>query len=339
MADRDLQRVARRRQNATGEDYQVALNTTRAAWQRLDNQLRYTLSDDVTAFMRGEGWRGITLDDVEDMRTWLAHRKPTYECDWCDGDGDVRREDTSLQLIVAAYDPDLSPVTAMLGSRRYHARCRPSKVTWADKVDIPRGPRAAALPASARPEIEAEIAVTAQAVWVPALLDFEPQDAPYAASEPALLISVEVADDRGQGAGPWLTELELALWRPSGFDEIMANKTAESGWSVRVVDGYPSSAAPQWVAVRMSAPEDGAMPDHLYLGALDIQEEWRMALDGRKRLLVVVGPLQVGGAAPEIPGQPDADQLAELLEEGVLLAAYMPVELDARGGTPEPESR
>jgi hypothetical protein len=338
MADRDLQRAARRRQNATGEDYQDALNTTRTAWQRLDNELRYVLSDDVKAFMRGEGWRGVTLDDVEDMRTWLANRKPTYECDWCGDDGDARREDTTFQIIATAYDPDLNPVTAQLGSRRYHARCKPSKVVWAHQVDIPQGPRVVALPASARPEVEAEITLSVQPVVVPGMFDFELENLDDSeATEPALLISAAVTDDRGQDAGSWLTELELAVWRPAGFDELMANAEAEPGWSVRVVDGYSSSLVPQWLAVRMAEVEEGREPHHLYLGGLDLPGEWLQAVRGQERLLLIVGPLQTYGAAPEIPEKVTPEQLVELLEEGVLLAAHVPVEVDVQGRAPEPE--
>lgn len=336
--DRPEQKAARRRQRATGETYQAALASIREAWQRLDHELRYVLSDDVEAFMGGQGWRGVSLGQVEDMRSWLANREPAYECDSCGGDGDARREDTTLQLIVAAYDPDLSPVTAMLGSRRYHARCQPSKVVWAHQVDIPQGPRVVALPSSARPEIEAEITLTVQPVVVPGLFDFELEelDDPQV-TEPALLITAAVTDDRGQGAGPWLTELELAVWRPAGFDALLANAQAEPGWSVRVVQSDSSDLTPPWVAVRMSDPEEGREPHHLYLGGLDLPEAWLQAVRGQDQLLLLVGPLQSNGAAPQIPEKVEAGQLVQCLEEGVLLAAYTPVELNVRRVVSEPE--
>ncbi|WP_336214307.1 hypothetical protein [Nonomuraea sp. LPB2021202275-12-8] len=339
--DRDEQKAARRRQQQTGEPYQDALSYIRSAWQRLDHDLRYVLSDDVQAYMRGEGWRGLPLDQVEDMRAWLANRTPTYECEWCGEDGDARTEDTSMQLVVAAYDPDLSPVTGQIASKRHHARCQPSKLVQAQPVDIPRGPRAVALPASARPEVEAEIAISVQPVWVPEVLDFEPKDPddPHSGTEPALLVTVAVTDDRGQGEGSWLTELELSVWRPARFNDLMANAQAGPGWSVRVVEGYPSSLAPQWVAVRMTPPEEGREPHHLYVGALDAPEAWSQALRGRERLLLLAGPLQMGGAAPEIPEKVDPDQLAELLEEDAVLAAYVPLELDVQDHTPAPEQR
>lgn len=333
MAERDLQRAARRRQNHTQEPYQEALAAIRAAWARLDDDLKYVLSDDVQAFMRGEGWRGVTLDDVEDLRSWLANRNPVYLCEWCSEDGDARREDTSLHLIVSAYDPDLSPVTGMIASKRYHARCQPSKLVSITRVDIPRGPRLAALPSHVLPEVEAEIAIRVQPVIVPAPFDFELEDLDDPqVTEPALLITAEVTDDRGQGAGPWLTELEHAVWRPAGFDELMATAHTEPGWSVRVVDGHPSGVSPQWVAIRMSDPEEGSEPNHLYLGGVDLPGEWSQAVRGQEKLLLLAGPLQIAGEAPEIPLKVDAAELVELLEEGVVLAAYAPVGVESVGG-------
>ncbi|MGP4104560.1 hypothetical protein [Nonomuraea sp. KM90] len=112
MAERDLQRPARLRQQQADEPHQDALAYIRDAWQRLDRDLRYVLSDDVQAHQRGDGWRGATLDQVEDLRAWLANRTPTFECEWCAEDSDDRAEVTSLQLLVAAYGPDLIPSPA-----------------------------------------------------------------------------------------------------------------------------------------------------------------------------------------------------------------------------------
>ncbi|HEX4815834.1 MAG TPA: hypothetical protein VFV66_24070 [Nonomuraea sp.] len=58
---------------------------------------------------------------------------------------------------------------------------------------------------------------------------------------------------------------------------------------------------------------------------------------GQERLLLLVGSLQTGGTAPEILENIHPRQLVELFEEGALLAAYVPVELDAQGRTSDPE--
>ncbi|MGW5688990.1 hypothetical protein [Nonomuraea sp. NPDC003754] len=332
--DRDGQKAARRRQQQTGEPYQDALAYIREAWQRLDRDLHYVLSGDVEAFMRGVGWRGTSLDEVEDMRAWFGNLKPTY--------GAAGAAKTATP---AATTPrcNSSPPPTTRTCTRSPGSSAPGATTPVSAVQghmgaaggRPAGPRVVTLEASARPEIEAEITRSAQPVVVPGLFDFELEDLDDPeATEPALLISAVVTDDRGQGAGPWLTELELAVWRPAGFDLPLASAQAEPGWSVRVVDGYYSSTlAPQWVAVRMSDPEEGHEPHHLYLGAIDIPEAWREAVRAHERLLLLVEPLQSGGTVPEIAEKIDPAQLVELFEEGALLAAYVPVELDEREAT------
>ncbi|NBE98115.1 hypothetical protein FE391_33645 [Nonomuraea sp. KC401] len=252
------------------------------------------------AFMRGEGWRGVTLDNVEDMRSWLANRKPTYECDWCGDDCDARREDTSLQIIATAYDSDLSPVTRMISSKRQHARCVPSKMNWVRQIDIPRGPVAAGLPSSVRPDMVGEFAVTVQPVMLPAEMDFD-KDSPEATAKAALLVTAAVIEDHGQGAVAWLNELELTVWREAGFDELFAVAEVAPGWSVRLVRNYPSSLTPEWVAVRMTEPEEGETPLHLYLGGVDIPEEWAEAARGRDTVMLLVGPISAGGDVQEVP--------------------------------------
>ncbi|MFI6603732.1 hypothetical protein ACIBHX_46515 [Nonomuraea sp. NPDC050536] len=328
--DRDLQRAARRRQRHTDEPYQVALAAIREDWRRLDSELRYVLSDEVQAFMRGQGWRGVSLDDVEDMRSWLANRTPTYVCEWCGDDGDARQEQTTLQIIATGYDPDLSPLTRMVGSKRNHARCAPSQLSWIYPIDLPRDPVGIRVPASARPEMEGEFAITAHPVLLPA----EPDAERPATREPALLIRIEVTQDHGQGAAAWLAELEMQLWEPDGFDDPMEATEVAEGWSVRIVRGWPSTLAPQWLAVRTSEPQDGQQPDHLYLGALDVPDAWVEAVRGRQQLLLLIGPRPMYGAAPVIDEQVSDDQLAEFMEEGVLLAGYVPLELDERDGQP-----
>ncbi|MGW4639633.1 hypothetical protein ACWEN6_13950 [Sphaerisporangium sp. NPDC004334] len=329
--DRDLQRAARRRQAQTGESYQDALAALRADWQRF-GQLRYVLSDDVTRFFRGVGWRGISVDNMRDHRSVLANWAPVYECGTCGDDGDVRAEDTSLQLHVASYDPDLSPVTALLASERHHARCAPSRVVWAVQIDIPHGPNKMALPASARPEVEAELAITAR----PVMLRYHDPELPPA---PAFLVSAEVTEDHGVGAGPWLSELALALWMPAGFedvmvfefDELMITASADPGWSVRVVQGYPSALTPQWAAVRMTEPTEGEEPHHLFLGPVDVPAEWAAAAAGRDEILLLVGPDRGDLEVPKVPTHPTDDELRDLVEAGVLSGAFVPFTLDQVG--------
>jgi hypothetical protein len=67
--------------------------------------------------------------------------RPDYECDWCGEPGDARQADSSIGLTVTAWDPDLSPATRHILTRKYHAGCQPSSVTWVHRADIPSGPQ------------------------------------------------------------------------------------------------------------------------------------------------------------------------------------------------------
>jgi hypothetical protein len=295
--ERALTRAVRERMEHTGETYAAARDAILA--ERGSGTRRYVLAPDVEAYMRGEIW----------CRTCYEH-------------GDARAEDTSLQLVVAAYDPDLSPTTMMISSQRHHAPCAPSKISWARNVDVPRGPYGVSLPAEAKPEVEGEYAVTVR----PHLIVFDPSEPP----EPALLIHVEVTEDHGEGAGPWLSQLEVSVLRPAGFADISAVESIE-GWSVRAVDGH-SSMSPQWIAVRVEEVTEGRLPDHLYLGALELPQPWLEASADRGELLVLVGPCAINGEVPTIPDRIAPYEIDELLESGALLAGYVPFVLDQLGG-------
>ncbi len=160
-------------------------------------------------------------------------------------------------------------------------------------------------------------------VMLPADLGLDPQ-----VTEPALLINVEVAEDRGRGAAPWLSELERVFWLPAGFGERFTEATVEPGWSVRLVQGYQSSLAPNWVAIRVAEPSrEDEPPGHLYLGALDIPVAWSEALPAtgtRGRILVLVGPRGLNREVPLVSAEFKPGQLGELLEDGAFLGAYLP---------------
>ncbi|MEU1883485.1 hypothetical protein ABZ470_39780 [Streptosporangium sp. NPDC020072] len=334
--DRAEQNAARRRAERTGEPYQDALAAVRAERHLLETERRYVLTEDVRGWLNGKGWRGVTFGDIEPW-SWLATLKPRYECDWCGDDGDARTQDTTLQCVVTAFDPDLSPMTGLLSARRYHAACQPSKVDWVRNIDIPRGPVGIGLPSSVRPDVHGEFALTVRPVMMP----IEDEERP----EPALLISAAVTEDHGQGEVPWLSELEVNAWWPAGFgahdrpdfEGLYVLRAVAEDWSVRAVRGYPSSTCPEWAAIRMSPPEDGQRPDHLWLGGLDFPQEWIDAARGRDTITLLAGPIPIAGEVPEIPEKPERDLLAQLLEDGALLTAAAPFELDEQAGESAPE--
>ncbi|GIF75654.1 hypothetical protein [Asanoa siamensis] len=187
-----------------GISYTEALRRVSVTGEVRQPRHRWILTDDVRAWFAGQGWRGVRYPD---LFAWLDNDVSTaYDCDWCGESGDARTGDSSISLVIAAYDPDLSPVTAHLATYKYHAACKPSSVAWAHQVDIPAGPQRVALPASAAPEMVSTIELDGRPL---VYADDEEQVA-------VLLLTAAVVDDLRQGAAPWLTELRMFL-RQHGF--------------------------------------------------------------------------------------------------------------------------
>ncbi|MGV9384640.1 hypothetical protein ACWDRB_53110 [Nonomuraea sp. NPDC003707] len=316
--NRDLGREVRNRVKRTGEKYQEALTAIR-------DGRRYIFAADVDRFLAGEGRRGIPHEEAEDKEFLLASmRNGVSECYTCGDPGDASAEDITVQIVVTSYDPDLSPATKLLELRRNHARCAPSKLLWVNQRDISRAPAHTTMCLRDQSLSEGTFAITPRPVMLPPDFGLDPQGAP----EPVLFITVEVTEDRGRGAAPWLSELERVFWLPAGFGERLTEATVQPGWSVRLVQGYQSSLVPNWVAIRVAEPfEEDEPPGHLYLGALDLPTDWAEALPAagtRGRILVLVGPRALNREVPLVSAEFEPGQLGELLEDGAFLGAYLP---------------
>ena len=333
MASEDTRHTARKNAaralaSRTGMPYAAALRqVTRAAEPRRPRD-RWVLTDDVRAWFAGDSWRNISYLDLYD---WLDTQvSPTYECDWCAEPGDARTVDSTLELVITAYDPDVAPVTSHLATRKYHAACRPSSISWVRRADIPAGPQRIGLPASIRPQIVGEFELTAR----PLLLAGDDENTEQA----ALLVTARVVEDHQQGARPWLFELQLQL-------------DSETDWALRIVTGYPSTLAPQWIALRIGS--ENATPEHLLLCALDLPSEWVQTARRDVQVILIFGPCtahrNVMPAAPDaLPDVRDdlevqtpdseaagcgcaaltAEQIAQFAEEGAFPAGSIPVVSD-----------
>lgn len=311
--------AARELAGRTGMTYTEALRHVSDTGVQRIPRYRWVLTDGVRRFFAGDGWRNVQIENLYD---WLDGLDPIYECDWCGEPGDAREVDSSIRLVVAAHNPDLSPVTGILFSSTHHATCTPSMISWAAPVDVPRGPHRIALPSSVKPEIVGEFAITAAAV---VCADDEDSDAePYA----ALVLTSQVLEDHGQGAVPWLNELGLAL-TANGFghpDSLITNY--ENDWALRIATDYPSSLAPPWIALRTGPAEDATAPPHFYLGALDLPANWIELARHHGQVLLRVGPFPQAGELVELPGQLDAADLDALVDDGVFLVGWVQVTAD-----------
>jgi hypothetical protein len=89
-----------------------------------------------------------------------------------------------------------------LATRKYHATCKASSISWVHKADIPYGPHLIGLPASMDPDMAGEFELDVRPVLN---LNDEDETEPQA----VLLVTARVIKDHQQGARPWLTELEL----------------------------------------------------------------------------------------------------------------------------------
>src|SRR5690606_15780211 len=244
-SDRARTRAIRRRMAETGEPFSVAARHVDAAHGQDHGQApgrrRFVLADDVADF----------FEHQEEGRRWLeCERSPRYECRTCEEDGDATVQDTAVEVVLAVADPDLCPAPAVIAVRLHHAACAPGSVNRTHRLDIPAGPTTVGLGSSVRPDMAAELEVSAH----PVLIGDPAEDDEGAVA--ALVLWAEVAEDHGQGAVPWLNELGLVLGGAGFCDGDEAPGLAEE-WSVRLVEDYPSPLAPQWLSVRTAPVEPG----------------------------------------------------------------------------------
>jgi len=320
VSDAARKNAARDLVGRTGMPYTAALRHLATVAEPPRPRHQWVLTDEVHAFLSGRTWRGCYF---EDLYRWLDRLDPTYECRTCDEPGDARTVASSVVLVVAAYDPDLSPRTVQLFTYKHHAACAPSAVIWAQAADVPSEPIEIGLPASAKPEMVAVLRLTPR--FVSAFGETETGDPDTVA---ALLLAVEVVQDHGQGAAPWLTELQMMLAQDGfGHPDSLGGCQVDEDWSLRIVTDYPSSLAPRWLALRTSPATDAAAPEHLFLSVLDVPTEWAERARDRDRVLVLVGPLPAGPRheVPELPAELNPEVLADLAEDGTLIGGWVPV--------------
>lgn len=287
----------------TGMPYTAALRQVAQAAEPRQPRNRWVLTDDVRAWFAGQGWRGAGYPNLYD---WLdTEVKPTYECDWCAEPGDAREADSSISLVITAYDPDLSPFTGHMATHKYHAACKPSSIAWIHRADIPSGPQRISLPATMKPDVAGEFDLDVRPVLA---THYEDQT-----KQAVLLVTARVVEDHDQGARPWLSELELHL-NGEGFGHP-DSLTISSGndWSLRIVTGYPSSLAPQWIALRTGHAENGT-PRHLVLCALDLPTEWVEVARRDGQVAVVLGPCTAHWDIAPVPGNL-MDELDDLIDD------------------------
>jgi hypothetical protein len=278
----------------TGMTYTAALRHVTRNGQDRQPRHRWVLTDDVRAWFAGQGWRGIAYPDLYD---WLDEEvNPVYECDWCAEDGDAREVDSSLRLVISTYDPDLSPQTAHVATHKYHAACQPSSISWIYKIDIPAGPQRIGLPASTAPDMVGEFDLDVRPVLTPG--------DQWGQEQAVLLLTAHVVEDHDEGAGPWLSELQLQLGQGFGAD-----------WSLRIVTDYPSQLAPQWIALRTGLGDDDGAP-HLVLSAVSLPAEWVALARRDQRVMVVLGPCTRHWREFEVSGPVEDELLDDLRGDG-----------------------
>ncbi|MFI5736070.1 hypothetical protein ACIA49_38510 [Kribbella sp. NPDC051587] len=283
---------------ASGISYTAALRQVAKDDTDRQPRLRWVLTDDVRAWFAGEGWIGVQYPD---LYAWLDDEvQPTYDCDWCGQPGDARSVDSSIVLTIAAFDPDLSPVTGHLTTRKYHAACKASGIRWAtpSPLTIPAGPQLIGLPSSAQPDQVAELDLDAR----PVIYSGDPEHDGRA----VLLLTARVIDDLGQGTAPWLTEFELFLRQhgfghPGSFIDTRADE-----WSLRI----EALHQPQWIALRTATADDGSVRG-LLLRALELPDAWVEQARHDQEVTVVAGPCTSHWDEPGIDVGVAADELAK----------------------------
>lgn len=301
---------ARALQARTGMPYAAALRQIVLAAEPWEPKYRWVLTDDVRAWLSGESWRGIGYND---LYAWLDNEvTPTFECDWCYEPCDARETDSSISLIITAYDPDVAPFTQHISTKKYHATCKPSSIAWVTRADIPSGPQYLGLPAGAKPDMVGEFELDAHA-----LLDTDPEDSTQHAM---LLLTAHVVEDHGQGVFSWLTELELYLGSEGVGRVHELDEDAETGWALRIATDA-AGTRPPWIAIRTGHGEgDDGTPHHLLLCELDLPDGWAQAARRAGHIDVAVGPCTRHWDNAPVP-EDLADEIAELLEEQTPSAA------------------
>lgn len=300
----------------TGMPYTAALDIVTPPAEEWAPCDRWVLTEDVHGFFTGAGWHGVYY---KDLYAWVDSLRPVYECEWCGEDGDARREDSAFDLIVTAYDPDLSPATRWMGTKKNHARCQPSRVLWAYPVPAGGAVHTKRLPATAAPERHGEFQLTGTGI----VLDDDGAAEDDGVAPPLLLLTAEVTDTLGEPAAAWHTELEFFA-RGHGFSEAGGIEPGHEPLVLRVSPGDDAS----FVALRTEEPSVGQAPHHFYGGALDLPPGWVEGVRERGEALVVLGPLAVNGRVPDVSGAVhDHDELHELLDDGVFLVRSVQVVL------------
>ncbi|MFI6029448.1 hypothetical protein [Amycolatopsis magusensis] len=300
---------ARRLAKRTSMPYASALRQVIRAAEPWQPQHRWVLTNDVRAWLSGESWRGVNHGD---LYAWLDNEvKPTFDCDWCGEPGDAREKDSSLSLIVTAYDPDLSPITQHIGTKKYHATCRTSSIA-AVPADIPSGPQYLGLPASAKPAMVGEFELEARA-----LLDIDPEDDTLHAM---MLLTAHVVQDHGQSPFAWLTELELYLGSEGVGRVHELDDEDETGWALRVATEHADDNHSPWIAIRTGHGENAdGTPHHLLVCQLDLPDGWADTARRAGHVDVVVGPCTRHWDNAPVP-EDLADEIAELLENDTAAA-------------------
>jgi hypothetical protein len=126
-----------------------------------------------------------------------------------------------------------------------------------------------------------------------------------------LLITVRVTEDHGQGAPPWLTELELHL-NGEGLGHPDSTE-GECGWALRIAAGDPP-----WIALRTGQDQDGTF-QHLLVQRLDLPAGWAEAARRDGQITVAIGPCTAHWD-DIAPGPGDlADELDNLRESSFLV--------------------
>jgi hypothetical protein len=262
---------------------------------------RWLISEDLRAWLNGDTWRGCYYENLYDLMNRL---RPRFECDWCYEDANAAGEDCTVEFVVTSYDPDIHPRTEHITNRKYHARCKAaSAVIWANPVgehEVPE-PYTLALAASAAPSKKGRFRID-----VMPHLSQDPQ------RPPVLFLTTTVLKDSGQGAAPWINEMEMWL-RRQGFTPGSDLPFEEPPpWTLRVVPGEGPSYDEQWIGLRSSALRPGVVPTHFYLGAMGLTDktkgarpsqatfarDWTARAAERGYVMAAVGPLPVGNTVP-----------------------------------------
>lgn len=314
--------AARDLQQRTGMPYAAALRQVTRAQAPWQPRHRWIITGDLRDWLDGRTWRGISYPD---LRSWLDDGvSPAFDCDWCDEPGDARGEDCYLELLITAYDPDIQPATTHIGTKKLHARCKPLKdaspifgragagetsIAWLRRADIPSGPQRIGLPASAKPGAVGEFDLEARALLAPGWWYGRDHT-----GKAVLLVTARVAEDLGQGARPWLTELGLYL-NGQGLGHPDTMDGGECGWALRVVTGPASGRDRPWIALRTGRDESGTFR-HLLIQELELPAGWAEAARQDGQVTVAIGPCTAHWY-DDVPGPGDlADDLGELLGSG-----------------------